>query len=111
MKSMKFKKYPVVDFISSFSPAATSEVFINIKLNQFCLRINILIKVECGSECLETDGCLTMRWLNNACDLGGFHPSSDGDDSEECYFNDGELVKYMIKILSKRALSTAKLRT
>ena len=32
-----------------------------------------------------------MRWLNNACDLGGFHPSSDGADSEECYFNDGEL--------------------
>ena len=40
-----------------------------------------------------------MRWLNNACDLGGFHPSSDGADSELCYFNDGELVKYMIHLL------------
>ena len=31
MKSMKFKKYPVVDFVSSSSPAATSAVFKNIK--------------------------------------------------------------------------------
>ena len=46
-----------------------------------------------------------MRWLNNACDLGGFHPSSDGAGAESCFFNDGELVKYMIKILSKRDLS------
>ena len=33
-----------------------------------------------------------MRFLDNVCHLGGFHPSSDGTDSELCYFNEGELI-------------------
>ena len=33
-----------------------------------------------------------MRFLDNVCHLGGFHPASDGADSELCYLNEGELI-------------------
>ena len=46
------------------------------------------IQIECGLKCLNTDGCLTLRYLDNTCDLGGFHISSDGEDSELCYLSE-----------------------
>ena len=31
---------------------------------------------------------MTLRYLDNTCDLGGFHISSDGEDSELCYLSE-----------------------
>ena len=47
------------------------------------------MQIECGLKCLDTDGCLTLRYKDGVCDLGGFHVIRDGSDSEMCYFNDG----------------------
>ena len=48
------------------------------------------MQIVCGLKCLDTDGCLTLRYKDGVCDLGGFHVIRDGSDSEMCYFNDGE---------------------
>ena len=35
---------------------------------------------------------MTLRYLDNTCDLGGFHISSYGEDSELCYLSDSGLT-------------------
>ena len=36
---------------------------------------------------MDTAGCLTLRYKDGVCDLGGFNASNDGPDSEMCFLN------------------------
>ena len=36
---------------------------------------------------MDTAGCLTLRFKDGVCDLGGFHAFNDGPESEVCYLN------------------------
>ena len=54
------------------------------------------MQIECGLKCLDTDGCVTLRFKDDVCDLGGFHGSHDGPESEMCYLNEGEFTRSII---------------
>ena len=36
---------------------------------------------------MDTAGCLTLRYKDGVCDLGGFYAFNDGPDSEMCFLN------------------------
>ena len=44
-------------------------------------------QVECGLKCMVTAGCLTLRYKDGVCALGGFHAFNDGPESEMCFLN------------------------
>ena len=88
VKSMMFKGLPVINF----TPFSSSNLPSAVCFVEKILHIKILtqfMQIECGLKCLDTDGCLTLRYKDGVCDLGGFHVVRDGSDSEMCYFNDG----------------------
>ena len=44
-------------------------------------------QIECGLKCMDTAVCLTLRFKDGVCALGGFHAFNDGPESEVCFLN------------------------
>ena len=46
-------------------------------------------------KCMNTEGCLTLKYKDSVCYLGGFHVSRDGtseSDIETCFMNEGLII-------------------
>ena len=61
---------------------------------------------------MNTDGCLTLRYQDSVCDLGGFHASRDGSESEDisqCFLNEGMNCQALVpnpKPISPQSIQT-----
>ena len=49
---------------------------------------------------MDTEDCVTLRYEDGDCDLGGFHAIREGPDSEIIFMSDGlvSLMKYIKRL-------------
>ena len=84
--SMKFRGLPVAGFTSFSAVCVNQRLITDLRSS-----LKYSLQIECGVKCMNTEGCLTLRYQDSVCELGGFHASRDGSESDisQCFLNEG----------------------